>query len=181
MLDAKENLIWDGVAKEIRRLRKNDAWLARRLGVSRTTVSGWKSRGVPASRHDDIAELFGWTMERLVSGQNATPAAPAKPAETVSAPESPHFVGTRVPEMSPIATSLGIMLDEIADEAQRMRCYAMAIQLFTLSGMPAMPAPVHKPAEKAQMPLPLSAKQQPLLWPTERRQSAPKRAESQAH
>lgn len=137
------------IAQHLERLGKNDAWLGRKLGAHKNTVSGWKDRGVPASRYTQIADLFGLSLEELVYGKQAAKSVPAK-TEAQNA------------GLSPVAQSLGTMLDEITDEKQRMRCYAMAIQLFTLSSnapMPFAPAP-RPPAGPRCAPA-----VQPMLWP----------------
>lgn len=118
MIELAMPAIWDTIAEEIHRLKKNDAWLARQLGVGRNTVNGWKSRGVPASRHDEIARLFGWKIDRLLYGAEASPAAPS------------------ADDLSPMALSLAKLFDEIRDDSQRMRAYALAVQIFTLGGLP---------------------------------------------
>ena len=126
--------VWDTIAEEIHRLKKNDAWLARQLNVGRNTVNGWKSRGVPSSRHDEIAQLFGWTVDRLLYGDESPTAAPA------------------MDDLSPMALSLAKMFDEIRDEGQRMRSYALAVQIFTLGGLPSgVSAPTHADPSAASL------------------------------
>lgn len=125
MFECFMHSIWDSISAELSRLHRTDAWLAKRLSVGRNTISGWKTRGVPAARYDEIAQVLGWSLERLVYGEDA-------PAAVVP------FDG----DLSPMAIALGKEFDDIENEQQRMRCYALALQIFSMGGsMPAASNP----------------------------------------
>lgn len=118
--------IWKNIEDELHRRRLNAAWLGRKLDASRQVVSGWKTRGVPTARYEEIAELLGWTLDRLVSPQGAD-AAPAAPAQQAAQPG----------DYSPMALDIARRLDGIADDQQRSRAYALFLQIVTLSNAPA--------------------------------------------
>lgn len=44
----------------------NQAELARRLGASSADITNWKARGLPPSRHAEVARLFGRTVDQLL-------------------------------------------------------------------------------------------------------------------
>ena len=54
--DPADRLPWEPL--EGWRIPLGMAWLASRLGVSRETLSRWRSAGVPADRADDIARAL---------------------------------------------------------------------------------------------------------------------------
>lgn len=122
--------VWKNIEDELHRRRLNAAWLGRKLGASRQVVSGWKTRGVPTARYEEIAALLGWTLDRLVSPVEV--AAPAAPVAQQQQQDSDY---------SPMALDIARRLDGIADDQQRSRAYALFLQIATLSDAPApMPA-----------------------------------------
>lgn len=137
--------VWERIEEELIRRKSNAAWLGRKLRASRQVVSGWKKRGVPAARHEEIAELLGWTLDRLVNGPADEPPAP-EPAN------DPKVI------YSPMALDLARRLDEISDEHQRSRAYAIIMQILMLA---AAPAPIAKQVQLA----PLALAKQPTSKP----------------
>lgn len=109
--------VWAHIEDELHVRRLNSAWLGRKLRASRQVVSGWKVRGVPTGRYEDIAALFDWTLDRLVNGAHDKPAAPQVLANYLA-------VGH-----SPIAMDVARLFDQIPDELHRAKAYAYVLQL----------------------------------------------------
>lgn len=122
MIESATPTVWEHVSGELRRLRKSDSWLARQLAVGRNTVCGWKVRGVPPAHYEEIAHLFGWTIERLIHGEDAAPA----PESAPDAQEAPPH------QLSAAALSIAQMFDAMPDEVQRARAYALIVQIIAL-------------------------------------------------
>jgi len=59
------------------------AWMSKKLDVSIQTVNNWKTRGVPADRHQAIAAALGWSVDRLL-GRAPTQATIDWPFELIS-------------------------------------------------------------------------------------------------
>lgn len=115
MIESGMTSVWAHIEDELHKRRLNPSWLGRKLGASRQVVSGWKVRGVPAGRYEEIAELLGWTIDRLVNGAaDDSPPAPANdPAVSYS----------------PIAMDVARLFDEIPSELHRAKAYAYVMQL----------------------------------------------------
>jgi hypothetical protein len=54
--------------KEAKRRSMKDADLARKLDVTRSVVCGWKTRGIPIARLDEVARRMEITTEFLKTG-----------------------------------------------------------------------------------------------------------------
>ena len=131
--------VWKNIEDELHRRRLNAAWLGKKLGASRQVISGWKTRGVPTARYEEIAELLGWSLDRLVNPVESLPPTPQAAA---------HSSG-----YSPMALDIARRLDDIADDRQRSRAYALFLQIATLSAAPA-PMPVDRgQAEPVAQPM----------------------------
>lgn len=142
MIESGMTTVWAHIEDELHRRRLNSAWLSRKLEASRQVVSGWKVRGVPTSRYEEIAELFGWTLDRLVNG------APEDVAAAPLAPANDPAIG-----YSPIAMDVARMFDEIPDELNRARAYAYVMQLSRGNVPPAAaPSTQTEPSPAAPAP-----------------------------
>ena len=134
--------VWANIEDELHRRRLNAAWLCRKLPASRQVVSGWKTRGVPPGRYEAIAELFGWSVDRLIYGP------PDAEAETAAVPANDPAVS-----YSPVARDVARMFDEIPDELHRAKAYAYVMQLSKGHAPPvAAPAIQPEPAPAATVP-----------------------------
>lgn len=143
--------VWAHIEEELHKRRMNAAWLGRKLGASRQVISGWKIRGVPASRYEDIATLFGWTIDRLINGffdESPTPA---------NDPVDDPFI-----DFSPVAMDVARLFDEIDSELNRAKAYAFVTQLSKGHAAPAGPttpiAPVPVSPAPQTRPSPRSVK-----------------------
>lgn len=129
-----DQFIWQQIEDELTRRRLNIGWLWRKLGSSRQVVNGWKmGRGVPTGRYEEIAELFGWSLERLTTGQ--------EPAAANRAAPEPQAVSTQpaaapAPGYSPMALDLAGMFDAIPDDRKKRQVYAMMVQMLVMSAQP---------------------------------------------
>lgn len=58
---------WEVVQEALahQRPKRDQAWLAEKLGVEAQAVTNWKTRGVPTKRYRDIAKLFGLTVDQV--------------------------------------------------------------------------------------------------------------------
>lgn len=45
--------------------KQDQAWLAKKLGISEQAVSNWKARGVPRGKYVDLSKVLGLTMEQI--------------------------------------------------------------------------------------------------------------------
>ncbi len=133
--------VWKHIEDELHRRRQNAAWLGRKLPASRQVVSGWKTRGVPAKRYEQIAQLLDWSVDRLISGVDDTPATPA-PTPTAA----PVTAGTANALYSPMALDVARMLDSITNEQQKRRAYALILQILALDAAPSPTVPAPQPA-----------------------------------
>lgn len=124
--------VWDYIYDELSRRRLNAAWLARKLDTKRQTISGWKIRGVPPGRFQEIADLFGWTLDRLTSGPPDESAAKAADVQTARG-------------YSPMALDVARMLDEVTDEQQKRRAYALIVQIIVMGNAPSPAQPPNPP------------------------------------
>lgn len=132
--------IWNHIEDELHRRRLNAAWLGRKLNASRQVISGWKTRGVPTARYEQIAELFGWSLDRLVTGVDDAPKVAAPPLDTVEA------------LYSPMALDVARMIDKIPSLEQKRRAYALILQVTALDGAPSPIVPDPQPSQPAQSP-----------------------------
>lgn len=142
--------VWRHIEEELHRRRLNAAWLGRKLPASRQVVSGWKKRGVPTARYEQIAALLGWTVDRLITG-----VADTEPQEAPAAPVAPAVLPVAQPAVrvySPMALDLARMLDDIADDQQKRRAYALILQLLAMNSAPAPTAPAPQPVAPAAQP-----------------------------
>ena len=134
--------VWKHIEDELHRRRHNSAWLVKKLGTTRQVVSGWKTRGVPTARYEQIAELFGWSLDRLVTGIDDTPEpTPPQPVAVESL-------------YSPMALDVARMIDKIPDVEQKRRAYALIVQITALDGAPSPIVPVPQPAAPDLTPTP---------------------------
>lgn len=140
--------VWTHIEQELHRRRLNAAWLGRKLGASRQVISGWKKRGVPTARYEQIAELLGWTMDRLATGIDDTPAPPPV-AEKPAAVESIY---------SPMALDVARMVDNIPSIEQKRRAYALILQITAMDSSPSPIVPEPKTAVPDLTPKPSPAR-----------------------
>lgn len=136
--------VWKHIEEELHRRRLKAAWLGKKLVASRQVVSGWKTRGVPSSRYEQIAALFGWSIDRLVTGVDD---APTIAAITVSASPADAIY-------SPMALDVARMIDAIPDEQQKRRAYALILQLLAMDAAPSPTVPAPAPSVPAASPTP---------------------------
>lgn len=52
---------------ELKRLGKRKADLCSYLGISTQTYNNWRTRGLPSSRATDVANYFGWPVQKILS------------------------------------------------------------------------------------------------------------------
>lgn len=83
------DVVWHQVDKELGRRERTWAWLARQLGETDQTVNNWKRRGVPARQHAAIAQVFGWSVDRLLGIADA-------PIELENNPDYPSVRRVRI-------------------------------------------------------------------------------------
>ncbi|MDB5253878.1 MAG: hypothetical protein JWP27_3047 [Flaviaesturariibacter sp.] len=134
--------VWKNIADELHRRNKTNAWFGAQLKETRQVIAGWKKRGVPAKDHERIADLFGWTLDRLVKGPDES--APAEVAPVAAALATPSTI------YSPMALDLARQLDEITDLEEKQKAYALMVHIARQS---AMPSPV-VPSPKVPAPSP---------------------------
>lgn len=134
--DAVENKIgveiWERVIDEMHRRRLPIAWLQRKLNCSRQVTSSWGRRGVPGYRYEQLAEALGWSIDRLVTGDDKS----AGPATTS--------------ELSPKAHNLARTFDALASEDARRRVYALMMQMLLMTDVLPIPSQPHEPEPAAQ-------------------------------
>lgn len=131
-----DDFIWSQIEGELRRRRLGTDWLKAQLNLTRQTLNGWKVRGIPNKHYEKIAGMFGWTLERLTMGEEAT--------QLVAKPEQPKAAPVvKVPEVavapdqySPMALDIAHMFDALPDPVQKRRAYALIVQILTLSAAP---------------------------------------------
>lgn len=123
--------VWKNIDEELHRRRLTTAWLYKKLELSRQVVSGWKTRGVPTARYEQIATLFGWTIDRLVTGEDDTP---PTPLTAVKSPPTASNVAPPVTSYSPMALDLARQLDAIKDLEKKRKAYALMKQIAHLTG-----------------------------------------------
>lgn len=133
MIELAMPSVWDIIDTELRRRKKSGAWLGEQLGIKspRQTINGWKNRGVPAARHQEIADLFGWTLDRLTTGED--------PPEAASQQAAPDY--------SPQALHLARLFDEIPSNDVKMRVYWKVTQLIATGDVPPWTADAPTPPE----------------------------------
>lgn len=137
--------VWKHIEDELHRRRLNAAWLGRKLGASRQVISGWKTRGVPTARYEQIAELFGWSIDRLVMGVSDTPAPPPPAAAAPVAMDALY---------SPMALDVARMMDKIPDIESKRRAYALIVQITAMDSAPSPIVPAPPPAAPVLTPTP---------------------------
>lgn len=122
MIESAMPTVWDTIDDELRRRKKSGAWLGQQLvpPASRQTINGWKERGVPSSRYEDIAKFFGWTVDRLLTGADIAEAASEQAALAYS----------------PQALHLARMFDELPTTELKMRIYWKITQLIATGDSP---------------------------------------------
>lgn len=140
--------VWKHIDEELHRRRKNSAWLADQLNSSRQVISGWKTRGVPAKRYEQIAALFGWTVDRLIAGVDDAPLPAAVPAPVAPAAESASAV------YSPMALDVARMIDNIPDAQKKRRAYALILQIVAEDAAPSPTVPEQPQAGLVASPTP---------------------------
>lgn len=143
--------VWKHIEDELHRRRQKPAWLVKKLDLSRQVVSGWKKRGVPAARYEQIAELFGWSLDRLVTGIDDTPE--PEPAPAPAAPATPQPVAVES-LYSPMALDVARMIDRIPDIEQKRRAYALILQITAMDNAPSPIVPAPQPAATDLSPTP---------------------------
>lgn len=78
--------MWDRIEAEIagqpNGKGREVAWLAEKLKLRVQTINNWKSRGVPADRHQAIAAALAWSIDELLDAP--TPNRPAWPLSLIS-------------------------------------------------------------------------------------------------
>lgn len=100
------------------RMGMNEQQFGDAVGVTRGAVQQWEKEDgtAPSRKHQPVvARLMGVTVAELMGGG---PPAPAKPESDDG-------------ELSYLATDLGKMLDEIADEKERRIMHAHCVMLLT--------------------------------------------------
>lgn len=135
--------VWDNIDAELRRRRKSASWLGKMLVpvASRQTINGWKIRGVPAARHEELAKFFDWTVDRLLYGTEDAEAASVQAAL----------------DYSPQALHLARMLDDLEGDERKMRVYWKVTQLITTGDEPPWGVePPTQPAPATASPAPLT-------------------------
>jgi hypothetical protein len=135
--------VWNQIEDELNRRRLPISWLYRKLGESRQTISGWKNgertgRSVPVRQQEKVAELFGWSLERLTTGKDSEPVAVAASAPAPERPSAPPVSQQhgQSAHYSPMALDLAGMFDAIGDDQQKRRVYALIIQMLVVSSPP---------------------------------------------
>lgn len=146
--------VWKNIADELHRRNKTNAWFGAQLKETRQVIAGWKKRGVPAKDHERIADLFGWTLDRLVKGPDESAPVEAAPVADAS-PATPSTV------YSPMALDLARQLDEITDLEEKQKAYALMVHIARQS---AMPSPV-VPAPRVPAPSPSAPGVSPMQDP----------------
>ena len=141
--------VWKHIENELHRRRKNAAWLAEKIDSSRQVISGWKRRGVPTARYEQIAALFGWSVDRLITGVDDVQTSAV--VANVHSPTSPESLASIY---SPMALDVARMIDAIPDEQQKRRAYALILQLLAMDAAPSPTVPVQAPAGPAGSPTP---------------------------
>lgn len=148
--------IWKRIENELHRRRLNPMWLARKLDVTRQVINGWKKRGVPTRRYEEIATALGWSLDRLVMGaDDAPPVQQAMQIETVAQVS----VQVAAPPVNPAATcsplglDLAAQFDAIPDDEQRLRAYALIMQIIRMSSAPQPTPPAQQQAEPGLSPM----------------------------
>lgn len=64
------------VEAEIRARGESLASFAVRIGVRSQDINNWKHRGIPRTRQKPVADALGWTLDRLLTGEEAGSAMP---------------------------------------------------------------------------------------------------------
>lgn len=99
---------WDRLTRHLKAIRKNQQWLADRLGpgYSKQRVSNWKTRGVPSAQHDAVEIALGmpagWLAGRTESDVSE-------------------------PEPSPMARQIAREFDTIRDPQRALAAFASII------------------------------------------------------
>lgn len=78
--------------------------LARRLRIDPQQITNWKKRGMPPAQHAAAAQVFGRTVDELISGEVRSPARVAP-----DSPQTPHAIGALPYETPPVLTWEGVM------------------------------------------------------------------------
>jgi len=75
--------------------------LARHLGYSEQRLMNWWRRGIPASEHARIANVFGWTVDRLITGriEADSPTPPPENHTQLGVNVAPDWTTAQVPIM----------------------------------------------------------------------------------
>ena len=135
--------VWEIIEEELHRRRKSSAWLGQQIDppATRQTINGWKVRGVPPGRYEDIARFLGWTVDRLLTGEDSAEAAAANAA---------HY--------SPHALHIARMFDDLDSSDAKMRVFWKVSQLIATADCPPWAAsqstpPEHAPAQPVQQPI----------------------------
>jgi len=126
------------IEDELARLRKSQAWLARRLNTpdrpcSPQTVNNWKRKRVPADWYKPIADAFGWTVDDLLSG-------------------GPSERGEAQPELTDLALEIALKLDAITERDAYLRMHARLLALLDGRALPeSAPEPASRRAAKPRL------------------------------
>lgn len=63
----KTKILWPVIQANLDRLERDQAWLARQLGVHTNVVTNWKQRGgAPASRARELQQIFDTPVDQLL-------------------------------------------------------------------------------------------------------------------
>jgi hypothetical protein len=126
----------DRVLAELSRRGLKPVDLAARLGVKPQHVTNWKARGLPADRHEAVAQVLGWTVDHLLHGGGAIAAEPPSPVYQAIERNVPMLdvrasagLGELRPEHDPIIGSLTLNSAWVRD---RLRSITSIDNLVTL-------------------------------------------------
>ena len=152
--------IWKRIDTELSRRRLNPMWLARKLNVTRQVINGWKTRGVPTRRYEEIAAALGWSLDRLVMGvEDVKPTpqpAPFRPPIQAELKLAQPVVAAvnQLATYSPLGLDLAAQFDAIPDDEQRLRAYALIMQIIRMSSAPQPTLPAQPQAGPVSQPMP---------------------------
>lgn len=67
----KTKIVWPVIEAHLKRLERDQAWLARQLGVHTNVVTNWKQRGgAPASRAWELQAIFETPVDELLVSES---------------------------------------------------------------------------------------------------------------
>lgn len=116
--------IWLRIADELKRKKRSWSWLASRMNYSAERVGNWKTRGIPAASHADIAVALGVTVDWLIGVGSADAGR----------------------EPSPMAMRIAWEFDRIQDEAAQLSAFIHIIGVIARASGAASEPPIMLPA-----------------------------------